>query len=116
MTTDPLQDDEETDAETIARVTAEARAASEEIGLDYERMIARRLLLWVIRWIIGFALIWAVTAWTGRFGWLWLAGFIVAILSLMVTLGAQAFVSRRLGKADHRFAETQARAMREMRK
>ena len=63
-------------------------------------LIKRSLILWAIRWTLGFLIIWAVTAWSGRFEWLWTAGLIVAAISLVTTLGAHFFMQRKFASVE----------------
>lgn len=71
-----------------------AEAAIAEVGVEYQT--TRALVLWAVRWTIGFAIIWAITAWTGAYSWLWTAGFIVAVLSLVVILAMRILFQNRL--------------------
>lgn len=64
----------------------DARDELREVETSLSYHIFRALIGWAIRWTIGFGLIWAITAWTGRFDWLWTAGIIVALISLATIL------------------------------
>ena len=77
-------------------ITGSARADVDAIGANVSALVTRAVIMWAIRWTIGFALIWAITAWTGRFGWLWTAGIVVAGLSLAITVAFQIFFARKL--------------------
>ena len=68
---------------------------------SFAGLIKRSLILWAIRWTLGFLIIWAVTAWSGRFEWLWTAGLIVAAISLVTTLGAHFFMQRRFASVEN---------------
>lgn len=68
-------------------------------------MVARALILWAVRWTIGFGLIWAITSWTGRFDWLWVAGLIVAGLSLATTLYWQVALARQASRTKAKLQE-----------
>ena len=73
--------------EALDRLEADYKAQIDEIdrGLTYH--LARALIGWAIRWTIGFGLIWAITAWTGRYEWLWTVGIVVAGAFLILVLG-----------------------------
>ena len=73
----------------------EARDQVVDVETDASGQVRRALFLWAFRWAIGFGLIWAVTAWTGRFGWLWTAGLILAALSLILTLAFRILILRK---------------------
>ncbi len=66
---------------------------------NFSRNIQETFLKWAIRWMIGFGLIWAVTAATGRFSWLWSLGIIVALASLAFNVGANFLLRQRLRQA-----------------
>ena len=79
----------------VLRAAADAFAAS----------VRQRLLLWLLRWIAGFAAIAVIVyLWPGL-GWLWWAGASVAGLSLALMLTVHLFVRRRAAKATRRIAE-----------
>lgn len=99
----------------MARGLAEARATRAEADALAERFdqdVRRALILWVIRWIVGFALIWFVTAVSGGLGWLWWVGIIAAIASLVATLAIKRTMSRRFDSLNESFDELE-RALRD---
>lgn len=67
--------------------------------------VRRRLLLWVLRWSAGFALIAVIVYLRPGLAWLWWAGAGLAGLSLAVTLSMHVLVSRRVATAQQRIAE-----------
>ena len=81
--TDPIQEMQEARDEIHAV----------EDTLSYH--IFRAVVGWTVRWIIGFGLIWAITAWTGQFDWLWTAGVIVALISLATILAFRIWFYRK---------------------
>lgn len=74
----------------------EARDQVADVDTQVSYHVFRALVTWTIRWTIGFGLIWAVTALTGRFDWLWTAGLIVAALSLVLTLVFRVLMVRKV--------------------
>jgi uncharacterized membrane protein len=58
--------------------------------------IKRRLLMWVVRWTLGFAAIAVTVYFRPGLSWLFLAGAGVAAASLIVMLSMYAFARRRL--------------------
>ncbi len=65
----------------------------------------RGLIVWTMRWTIGFTIIWATTAWTGRFDWLWWAGAAVAATSLAWTAWLRLVVARKITRLNHKLDE-----------
>lgn len=65
----------------------------------------RALIIWALRWTIGFAIIWAVTAWTERFDWLWWVGAVVAGTSFAWTVWLRLLVGRRVTRLNHKLDE-----------
>lgn len=84
----------------------EARAARAEADLLAEKFgqdLRRALILWAVRWVATFLLIWFVTAASGGFRWLWWLGLAAAVASLVLTLAIKRRMSRRLERLDDRF-------------
>ena len=76
-----------------------------QIRENFSELIKRAIITWTIRWVIGFAIIWAVTAMTGRFDWLWVAGIVVAGVSLMFTLATHVIIQRKFASITAKAAE-----------
>lgn len=70
------------------------------IGGDFSKFTRQRLIMWGIRWIIGFAIIWAVVSFQPNWSWLWWVGGAVALVSLALLLSGQWLVTRKIKKAD----------------
>lgn len=77
------------------------------------KSIKRRLVLWAIRWVIGFGLIALAVRFWPNLGWLWWVGAAVASLSLVVMVAMHFFVQRRMAEVKARLeaAEAQAAAL-----
>jgi hypothetical protein len=67
--------------------------------------VRRRLRLWAVRWVLGFAVIAVVVHFYPNLTWLFWAGAGVAALSLVVTLSIHAFAKRRLDLGKRRLDE-----------
>ena len=65
----------------------------------------RRLVLWLIRWTIGFALIGLFAALYPELSWLWWVGIGVAMLAPVTALASQWLVSQKLRQAESALAE-----------
>ena len=80
------------------------RAAADAFAVS----VRHRLLLWLRRWIAGFAAIAVIVyLWPGL-AWLWWARAAVAGLSLAVMLTAHLFVRRRVRNVNRKIAEAGA--------
>lgn len=62
--------------------------------------LRRGLVLWAVRWSIGFALVGLVVWLYPDLDWLWIAALIVALLSLSIMVFTGVLFRRRLGQAD----------------
>jgi membrane protein YdbS with pleckstrin-like domain len=71
--------------------------------------VRRRLILWAVRWVLGFAAIAALVHFYPTFTWLFWAGAAVAALSLVVTLSIHGFAKRRLEVGQRRLDEYERR-------
>jgi membrane protein implicated in regulation of membrane protease activity len=67
--------------------------------------VKRRLLLWGVRWTLGFAAIAVAVHFYPTLTWLYWAGAGVAAVSLVVTLSIHAFAQRRLDFGKRRLDE-----------
>lgn len=66
-----------------------------------------RLLLWLLRWIAGFAAIAVIVyLWPGL-AWLWWTGAAVAALSLVLMFALHYLLRRRVAKTKRRIAEAE---------
>lgn len=72
--------------------------------------LRRRLALWAVRWTIGFAAIAVTLHFRPSMTWLWWAGGGVAVLSLLVLIGSNALIQRRMDTARTRIAEYEREA------
>lgn len=73
----------------------------------------QRLVMWALRWIIGFALIAVIVWYHPDYSWLWWVGAIVALLSLAILLIGQRVLARKFDQTDHRIdkAESEIRSL-----
>ena len=61
--------------------------------------LRRRLLLWVVRWAIGFGIIAAIVRYRPDALWLWWAGAAVAGASFLLTVVMHFVLQRRIARA-----------------
>jgi hypothetical protein len=94
----------------VRKVWPEMGKSAERSELDELRealagSVRRRLILWAVRWLLGFAAIAVVVHFYPALSWLFWAGAAVAALSLVVTLSIHAFANRRLNLGKRRLDE-----------
>lgn len=65
----------------------------------------RRLVLWAVRWTLGFTAIGLITHLRPGLDWLWWAGGLLALISLTITLGLYWSARRRIDTAQTRVGE-----------
>ena len=80
-----------------------ARAEADALSASFDRDVKRALILWIVRWVIGFLLIWFITAVSGGLGWLWWVGIVAAIGSLVATMALKRRMSRKLDRLNDAF-------------
>jgi len=80
-----------------------ARAEADKLAARFDEDVRRAFILWVVRWILGFALIWFITGVSGGLNWLWGLGVVVAIASLVLTMALKRRMSRRLDSLSEAF-------------
>ena len=78
----------------------EFRRETAEAGLGWSAFLRRRLLLWALRWLIGFSGIFLVTHFYPGLAWLWWAGAGLALLSLCWLFAAQRLLARKFARAE----------------
>lgn len=70
--------------------------------------VKQRLILWTVRWAIGFGLIWlSVSIWP-QLSWLWWVGVSVALASLAILLGSKWLIARRFDQTTDRIRQAEA--------
>lgn len=74
---------------------AEIQRELHEDESDARILVRRQLIFWVVRWIIGFALIGVVFYLTPGSGWLWWVAAALAALTLAYILGVAVLTRRR---------------------
>ncbi len=67
----------------------------------------RRVVLWLIRWTIGFAFIGLFAALFPGMSWLWWVGIGFAMLTPVTAMASQWLVSRKLRQVESALAELQ---------
>lgn len=91
---------------------AEFRADLEQLK-NYEeghtRETRKRLLLWAIRWAIGFGLIAIAVYFNPDWSWLWWVGAAVAALSLALIVVSSLFLKRKLARTTQKMSELEER-------
>ncbi len=86
-------------------MTDTSELASMSAGLT--QSLQRRLVMWAVRWLIGFGIVAAVVHFWPSVSWLWWAAAAFAALSLITLLVVQFIVQRRIGVAQTRIAEAE---------
>jgi hypothetical protein len=94
----------------VRKVWPEMGKSADRSELDEMRealagSVRRRLILWAVRWVLGFAAIAIVVHFYPTLTWLFWAGAAVAALSLVVTLSIHAFAKKRLDVGERRLDE-----------
>lgn len=79
---------------------------------SWKNLVAYKLRMWAIRWVIGFALIGAITYFYPGLWWLWWAGLGVALVSLAVILAIALSARRRFTATRKSLIEIEADARR----
>lgn len=94
--------------EDDTRGLAEARSARGDMDALEHRfadVVRGRIVMWAIRWTIGFGIVWAVTSWTGQYYWLWIAGAVVAVISLAINVGFLWFMNQQFSQTADRVTD-----------
>jgi hypothetical protein len=78
----------------------------DQIRSDTTSFLRQRLLMWAVRWCIGFASIWVVVSFWPNLGWLWWVGAAVASASLAFLLLSRWLISRRLDRTSSLIGQT----------
>ena len=95
-------EDEELTEEEALKELEDLQDELADINRDAVLNIRQRLIMWVIRWTIGFGLIWLLVWNWPQLSWLWWVGGIVAATSLVFYLGAYLWMSKQLDRAGER--------------
>ena len=89
------------DGNRVEQNTAELEALRGETS----HFLAKRLVLWAIRWLIGFAIIAAVDYFYDGVGWLWWAGGGLAATTLILMLAVHVIMARKFAQARDKLDE-----------
>jgi len=74
---------------------------------DLDTSLKKRLIMWAIRWIIGFVIIWLITAYYPQASWLWLVGIVTASAFLVFVLAGSWMLKRRFEMAETRISRAE---------
>lgn len=77
----------------------------DDIRQEAGRFLGRRMLLWLVRWIIGFGAIAAIVHYQPRLQWLWWVGVGVALVTPLLSWLTRMSIDRQLTQADEKFRE-----------
>lgn len=77
---------------------------------EFQQDMKRRILLWAIRWFIGFSIIAVVVYFKPEWSWLWWVGVGFALVTPLTTLVAQKFVDRKIAETHQALAQAQRMA------
>lgn len=70
-----------------------------DLRTSIDKTAKRNIAFFVIRWLIGFSLISAITFYNSSYMWLWYIAVPVALLSLAFTLLSKHFLTKKLNEA-----------------
>jgi hypothetical protein len=70
----------------------------DQIRSDTTSFLKQRLVMWAVRWCIGFTIIWVVVSSWPNLDWLWWVGATVALASLAFLLLSRWLIFRRLDR------------------
>lgn len=67
-----------------------------QIQESSNKFIKKRLILWVIRWVIGFSIIGVVVHYNENLAWLWWVGIGFALITPILSFFTQKYVNKKL--------------------
>lgn len=76
-----------------------------DLQQDTSAFLKRRLILWAVRWTIGFAIIGVVVYFNPQWSWLWWAGVGFAALTPLIALISQWLIRRLVRRTEKALAE-----------
>ncbi|MYM64887.1 hypothetical protein [Pseudomaricurvus sp. HS19] len=71
-----------------------------DIKEEHKGFLRRRIILWVVRWIIGFAIVAVVVRHYPNLFWLWYVAGAIFLVTPITALLAQRFVAGKLGELE----------------
>ena len=74
--------------------------------------VKRHLVLWVIRWTIGFSIVAAIYYFNPDWTWLWWWAIGLALALPVISLAATALLNRKIRRAQHAWAGLEERINR----
>lgn len=81
-------------------IVRESAAELSALRAHTHMYVAKRLVTWAVRWIIGFAIIGAVTYFYDGLAWLWWAGIGLAGTSLVLMFVMHWLMSNKLASVE----------------
>lgn len=91
--------------ETIEGGIEDSREELRSLKESSDSFLTRRIVLWVIRWIIGFAIIGIVVYFKPGWSWLWWVGLGFAVITPISALLSKIFLDRKLRQVQSTLAE-----------
>lgn len=70
------------------------------ISRGFSKYIRQPLILWGVRWIIGFAIIGVIVFFQTQWSWLWSVGGSVVVASLALLLSTQFIMNSKIKETD----------------
>jgi Flp pilus assembly protein TadB len=98
------QVDEEDEQVELAEL---ARELDEE-EIAWKRQLRKQMLMWLIRWTIGFAIIAIIYSYQPGWTWLWWSGIAIATVSLVFNVVLGMMMHRHFRRARQQFKEADA--------
>ena len=80
----------------------------DEMRIEARAFLKQRLLFWAIRWTIGFFGIWVILQFYPELTWLWWAGLVIALVSLVAILGSFFFLEKKMKQVEGQKEEDEA--------
>jgi len=81
---------------------------SDEIGSEFASFFKRRIVMWAVRWTIGFALTGVLVSFRPEYEWLWWITGGLALVSLLLLLLGQWLVQRKLAQTTTKIDDVNA--------
>lgn len=77
----------------------------EELAAVSQGFLKREVTFWAVRWVIGFAIIAAIVHYYPDWSWLWLAGALVATITLSTLILANHFLKRKVAQTHDKISQ-----------
>lgn len=99
-------EEHDTDADLLRLVEETTDFLETQKSLLIEQF-RKRLVLWAIRWSVGFVLIFLTTSLTGGYFWLWTVGIVTCAMSMLILVGIFGASIANLKRASRKVANLQ---------